>query len=219
MICVACQKYLPILPEHCPQCAQFLPSTFVMPVDWRCGSCLKNPPPFTAIYPLFPYEAPIIHLITQLKFQQQLQYARVFSELFLQQIREHWYQQQPLPDLIIPVPLHSKRLQERGFNQALEIAKPLAKALALPLDRDGLKRIKPTLAQSGLSALARKQNMQNAFIAERDYVGLRLALIDDVVTTGHTVTECAHLLKQLGAKSIDIWCCARRDIALIAKTR
>lgn len=124
-------------------------------------------------------------------------------------IKNHWYADQPLPDLIIPIPLHSQRLHERGFNQALEIARPIAKNLAIPIDYQGIKRIKHTLAQSGLSAKARKQNISQAFAAFRDYSGLSIAVIDDVVTTSHTMMEFCRVLKNQGAAHITVWCCAR----------
>lgn len=205
--CDQCQIDLPILPHHCQQCAQFLPSSAADSL--KCGSCLSLPPDFNLTYTLFPYKPPINHLITRLKFQQQLIYARALGELMTERIKTTWYRDRPLPDLIIPVPLHTGRLAERGFNQALEIARPIARALLIPLDYQGVKRIKPTLAQSGLSAEARKHNISQAFSLTGNYQGLTLALIDDVVTTGYTVRECSRLLKKNGAVHIDVWCCAR----------
>lgn len=203
--CHYCQKDLPILSHHCPKCAEILPFSAS-----TCGACLTNPPPFDCTYALFPYEKPIIKLIIALKFQHKLNYANVLAHCLITKINHSWYPNNPLPDVIIPVPLHPLRLRERGFNQALEIAKPVAKALRLPLDTKGLLRTKHTTPQSHLSAKARIQNMKNAFTTSRDYNGLTIALIDDVVTTGHTVNACSHALKMSGAKSIHIWCCARR---------
>jgi ComF family protein len=201
---------LPILPRNCRQCAQFLTSTSLPAQDLHCGSCLKTPPPFDATYALFPYFPPIIGLIRQLKFKHQLTHAKALAELLLQQIKTDWYKHKPLPDLLIPVPLHPYRLRERGFNQAIEIAKPIAKALDIPLDLHGMQRIKPTAVQSSLPAKERGRNMANAFALNRDYSALSVCLIDDVITTGHTISACARLLKQNGAKHIDVWCCARR---------
>lgn len=124
-------------------------------------------------------------------------------------IETSWYQKNSLPDLIIPIPLHQKRLQERGFNQALEIAKPIAKKFGLPIDYKGIQRIKFTMPQSGLAALERKRNMDNAFSISENYSGLYIALVDDVITTGCTVRECARLLVKHGAAKIDLWCAAR----------
>ena len=196
---------MPILPHHCLRCAQFLSYK----KNKECRTCIQNPTPITVTHACFPYIAPITQLIISLKFQHQLSYARALGELLAQHIRIQ-YQQKPLPDLIIPVPLHKNRLSERGFNQALEIARPVAKALHIPLDYLSLKRKKPTIAQSGLLAAERKLNIANAFTATRYYHGLHIALVDDVITTGHTVNECCRVLKAHQAKQIDVWCCARR---------
>lgn len=115
-----------------------------------------------------------------------------------------------MPDLIIPIPLHTSRLRQRGFNQALEIARPISKKLNIPIDTQGICRTKATVAQSSLPAKLRRQNIRQAFTSNRRFDGLKIALLDDVVTTGHTVEECSQLLKQQGAQEIDIWCVARR---------
>lgn len=214
-LCQPCQQSLPILSHACPQCAQFLPSSSE---SFLCGACLAYPPPFDNTYALFPYKAPIIQLIIQLKFRHQLSIAQTLGSLMAQAIETTWYKNKPLPDLIIPMPLHKTRLKERGFNQALEIGRPIAKAHALRLDIKGIERRKATAAQSGLSAQDRKKNISQAFAARRSYAGLSVAVLDDVITTGHTMTEFCKILKQNGAKSIDVWCCARRDIAITAKT-
>ncbi len=211
--CSACYADLPKLPPHCQRCLRALPAGKV------CGACLSQPPPFDHIHALFPYQGPIIQLIIQLKFQQQLAHARAFADLFITAIRDTWYVDKPLPDIILPLPLHPTRLRERGFNQAVEIAKPIASALQLPLDRDGMKRIKATLAQSTLSAKERRSNVNGAFATTVDYSGLSIALLDDVITTGHTVSEISRVLKQHGAKHIVLWCSARCDIALMPNTR
>lgn len=160
---------------------------------------------------LFPYQPPIKQLISELKFHQQLIYAHLFSELLFDQIKTRWYRNQPLPSIIIPVPLHPKRLRERGYNQTLEIAKPLAKSLRIPLHASGLIRHKSTQPQSGLSKRKRAQNVSQAFKVYDDFTNHHVALLDDVVTTGFTISECCKLLKAHHAKQIDVWCCARRS--------
>jgi len=206
-ICKSCKNDLPILPKHCLQCAQTLSSPNEMILT--CGTCLKKPPPFDKIFALFPYEPPITQFITLLKFHGNFKYASLFAEYLIQKIQTEWYQDHSLPHLILPVPLHTKRLKERGFNQALEIAKPIAKALSLPIDQHGVKRIRETKAQSGLSSDARKKNIAHAFQACQDYSNLIIALIDDVITTTSTVTEISRVLQKQGAQSIHVWCCAR----------
>jgi ComF family protein len=207
-LCQPCEAELPILTHNCPRCAHFL-ATEEGP--YLCGQCLKKPPPFAATYALFTYTPPITKLILGLKFRKKLVYAAMFSELFYQRITQHWYHSQPLPDLILPVPLHKQRLQERGFNQALEIAKPLAKKLGIPVAKKGLQRIKHTVPQAVLPASARQENVQHAFQVTADFCGLNIAVLDDVMTTGHTLTACCLELKKCGVKSIHIWCCARRS--------
>lgn len=204
--CEPCQLALPILSHHCQQCAH------ILPVGDRCPTCQHNPPPFRQTYALAPYQAPIIHLITRLKFQHQLSHAQLLGDLLTSRIQQDWYLNHPLPDLIIPIPLHPQRLKARGFNQALEIARPIHKALTIPLDLSGSKRIKATAAQSSLTARERGQNMANAFHADRDYTGLHIAVLDDVITTGHTMRAFCQTLKQAGATYIDVWCCARAQV-------
>jgi ComF family protein len=216
-ICTACEEDLPILPHNCTQCAQFFSSKLFN--DSRCGHCQTTPPPFDKTYAAYPYTFPIIEMIIKLKFHHQLNYAQALGECMADMAIKKWYANTPLPNLILPIPLHPSRLRERGFNQAIEIAKPIAKRLHLPIDRCGVKRIKPTLAQSGLSAADREINLTHAFQATRLYTGLHVAIIDDVITTGHTVTACAKILKSQGASCIDIWCSARAGVALAAKTR
>lgn len=206
-ICEACQRELPILPHSCQQCAQFLRFSPSQPLI--CGYCQKDKPAFDLTHALFPYEPPISQFITRLKFQGKLQYAKTLSELMTLRIQTTWYNNKPLPDLIIPIPLHKERLQQRGFNQTTEIARPIARALKIPIDNQLVKRIKPTLAQSGLTRDARVKNIAHAFAINKDLSGKTIALLDDVITTGNTVRECAKLLKKHGATRIDVWCLAR----------
>lgn len=150
-----------------------------------------------------------------------MSHAKLLGELLTLKIKNEWYLNKPLPDLIIPIPLHSMRLKERGFNQTLEIARPISRSLAIPIDIKGSQRIKQTDAQSGLAADARSQNLTNAFRICRDYTGISIAVLDDVITTQQTMSSFCKELKQAGARQIDAWCCARAlvDIAPRPKTR
>lgn len=204
-LCLSCLSMLPTLPPHCQRCGSLLFGTEAL----LCGKCQRHPIDSDNIFVLAPYAFPIKQLITRLKFDHQLSYAAALSELLIDKIRVDWYKNAPLPQLIIPVPLHVKRLQERGFNQALEIAKPLSRQLSIPLDCHGMTREKATQAQSGLSASARQKNLNRAFVCQKHYQGLHLAILDDVITTGQTLNACCRLLRAQGAKQIDIWCCAR----------
>jgi ComF family protein len=112
-------------------------------------------------------------------------------------------------DLIVPLPLHASRLRERGFNQALELARPVAATLGLPLDSRTCTRIRSTPAQAGLSLKAREKNIRNAFHCARDLSGQRLLVVDDVMTTGASLNEFARTLKRNGAAEITLLTLAR----------
>lgn len=211
-LCADCQANLPSLPKSCETCGRFLAIDHTQSLQLTCGVCLTSPPPYDKTYALFPYETPITKMIYALKFQHQLNYANTFGKLLLKKIQYDWYKNQSLPDLIIPVPLHSNRIRERGFNQSLEIAKQIAKSTGIPIDTKQIVRIKNTLAQSGLNAQQRKQNLSKAFVIKnhKPYQQLTIALMDDVMTTGSTMHTLAQIVRANGAKSIHLWCCARR---------
>lgn len=203
-ICSSCIDELPWNFESCKQCATSLKE--LNSETAICGSCIANPPSFTQIIALFEYQDPAIKWITSLKFNQQLKYARILGKLLAIQIQKR---QQPLPQLIIPMPLHKKRLRERGFNQALEIAKPIAKQLKINLDFESCQRVKPTVAQSSLPAKERYANVKSAFALTKPVQTRHVAIVDDVVTTASTVNELSKLLKKSGVEMIEVWCGAR----------
>ena len=206
-ICPSCRQSLPILTHSCVQCARHLEGE---PRHLICGVCLKNPPPFDKTFALFSYAPPIISLVLNLKFHRQLSHAKLLGALLTEQMQNKWYAGHPLPDVIIPIPLHRKRLRERGFNQALEIARPIARALKIPIDYKQTKRIRHTAPQTELDAKERQKNVQNAFAVTQDYKDAHLLVIDDVITTGSTITSFCELLKKQGAKQIDVIAAARR---------
>jgi ComF family protein len=112
-------------------------------------------------------------------------------------------------DLVVPLPLHPVRLRERGFNQALELARPVAAALGLPLDPSACARVRHTPAQAGLPWKKREENIRRAFHCARDLSGRRILLIDDVMTTGASLDECARTLKRHGAAEVSLLVVAR----------
>lgn len=120
-----------------------------------------------------------------------------------------------MPQIIIPIPLHPRRLRQRGFNQALEIAKPIAKKFHVPLDTAHCQRVRYTEAQTQIPAEHRGSNVKNAFVVDKKFFCgensniSHVAIMDDVVTTGHTVNELSRALRKAGVKTIDVWCCAR----------
>jgi ComF family protein len=185
-LCEECEQELPWLPE------QFYPPLLL----------------FNKSVALFHYDFPVNYMIAQLKFQHQLIYASLLGKLLSQKIATA-YRNESLPELIIPVPLHINRLRERGFNQALEIAKPISNHLQIPINFQDCLRSVNTLPQSSLTAAARKQNIKKAFIIVKEIPATHIVLIDDVITTGQTITELGHTFKNAGTQKIDIWCCAR----------
>ena len=201
-LCSACAADLVRNRACCPRCA--LPLQTPAPL---CGECLKREPPFVAASAPFVYGHPLDLLMTKLKFGRSLAAGRVLSELWIAALREV---PPPLPALLIPVPLHAGRLRERGYNQALELAKPLARAFAIPLRSDALMRIRATPAQSNLDAKTRRLNLRGAFsIVDNAALPAHVAVVDDVMTTGATLRECARTLRRAGVARVDVWALAR----------
>jgi ComF family protein len=145
-------------------------------------------------------------LISRLKFNQRLSHARLLNQLLIDHLER---ESVVLPDIIAPVPLHRLRLKERGFNQALEIARPISNYFGVKLKPRLCHRTKLTPAQLGLKREERQKNLRNAFVLTQDVSGSHIALVDDVITTGSTITELAKLLKKAGAKRVDAWSVAR----------
>lgn len=153
------------------------------------------------------YEYPVDRLITALKFRRALHYAPALAEV-LAAVVAGACAAEARPDLVVPVPLHRRRLVERGYNQALEIARPLARTLGLPLAAGLCRRVRATAGQTGLSAAARRRNLRGAFTAT-GCAGATVAVVDDVVTTGSTAAAMAAALRGAGARRVEIWAVAR----------
>jgi ComF family protein len=169
-------------------------------------------PPFTAVVCPWLYAYPIDHCIQALKFQGERAWARVLGVLLACERRRGGGVPPvalPLPDLVVPVPLHMRRLRERGYNQSADLARFAARALALPLDADALERRRATEVQSRLPAAARAANVAGAFRAARPLQGRRVALVDDVLTTGSTAAAAAAALVAAGAGGVELWAVAR----------
>jgi len=196
-LCTACAHTLPPLPTpSCPVCA--LPS----PGGTTCGACLKSPPAFDATIAVWRYAFPVDRLVQALKFEHRLALAAVFAAAMRTNPPPHG-------DLLLPLPLAAGRLRERGFNQAAEIARPLARHLRLPLSLDDCRRTRETAAQSSLPWKTRRRNVKNAFECATDLRDRHIIVIDDVMTTGATLDELARTLKQHGATTVTNWVVAR----------
>lgn len=208
-LCRSCESALPRITRPCPRCALPLPPG-VRP-GMSCGTCLVSPPPFTRLVAPINYSPAVAALITGFKYHGHLGKGRVLTDLLGSHIRQV-YGENDLPDLLLPVPLHPRRIRQRGFNQALEISRLLARALSLPLQPEMARRTRPTEQQAGLSARARRSNLRGAFKIDGDLFaapGPLIALVDDVVTTGTTVTALATALRKAGAREVHVWALAR----------
>ncbi len=196
LLCAACIAELPALPESCPRCA--LPSAAAA----VCGSCLNHPPHFDATLALWRYEFPCDRLVQALKYRARLALAGFFARNLASR---------PIPevDLIVPMPLHPKRLAERGFNHALEIARGFARHLGRPIEPRGVLRVKDTPPQTGLPYEERAKNVRGAFLCKLDLSGASVAVLDDVMTTGATLNELARALKRAGATRVENFVIAR----------
>jgi len=150
------------------------------------------------------------YLIKKLKYQKKIHYASLLSQLFIQ--KSDHLQEFQLPQAIIPIPMHAKRLRQRGFNQALELSRFFASHYQLPLNYSHLIRSRHTDLQAGMSAKDRQKNVQRAFRVKHSLPYEHIALIDDVMTTGSTVNEAAKVLKQSGVKQVDVWIIARAGL-------
>ncbi len=201
-LCDDCKAALPRLAAACRQCALPLPTAGIE----LCGKCLASPPDFHESHVPFHYSEPVDRLIQGLKFNARLSYGRVLGELMSDFLREGCIE---LPDCIIPVPLHAKRIRERGFNQSLILAQHISQSLKLRVDYRSVSRIRHTIAQMELPAKARQKNIRGAFAVDKDFAASHVALLDDVMTTGSTMRELAKVLTKAGVLRIQVWSCAR----------
>lgn len=197
LLCAECQADLPRLPgEGCPRCAQPSPGGAV------CGACLRHPPAFDATRAAFRYGFPVDRLVQLLKFGHRLPVADFLARSMLAAGR-------PAGDCLVPVPLSRRRLAERGFNQALEIARRLARETGLPLMPRACLRSLDTPPQSALPWKARRANVRRAFECQADFSGRSVILVDDVMTSGATLDELATVVRLHGASGVTCWVAAR----------
>ncbi len=214
-LCAACQSDLPWLGPSCARCAR--PLKAYASASW-CGRCLKRPTVQAATRVALRYAFPVDQLLQRLKFGGSLPPGRVLGELLALDLSRRKGAAPTIQtpdigvDLLVPVPLHPKRLRERGFNQAVEIARPVARALDLPLLLHACRRTRDTPAQSGLDARERRRNPVGAFTAGDGVRGKRVAIIDDVYTSGSTIAAVTHALLHAGATRVEAWCVARGGI-------
>lgn len=221
-LCACCRLALPWNRSACARCALPMP----MPTA-ACGRCLRRPPPLTEARAAFVYGPPLDRLLPRLKFHDDLAAGRLLAGLMAEEFARMRECDavadvdtvatsalgnvvRSRPDALVPLPLHHKRLRSRGYDQALELAKPLAHTLRIPLLDDALVRVRETAPQSRLDAPARRRNLRRAFAVRPDAtLPAHVALIDDVMTTGATLHAAADALLRAGVTRVDAWVCAR----------
>lgn len=209
LLCAACSASLHDARARCPVCALPLPPQAAP--QQPCGACLARPPRFANTIAACDYALPQDRLVLALKFGRQTGLGPHLAH----QLRDAILRQQPhtLPDLLCPVPLSRERLAERGYNQALEIARPLAQWLGVPLEPRLCLRVRDTAAQSGLSLRARSANLRRAFLPHPAHLarlpGLHVGVVDDVMTSSRTLNEMARMLRRHGVVRVSNYVFAR----------
>lgn len=209
-ICPACHADLPWLGAHCGQCA--LPLPIPMPgAGLRCGACQRKPPSFDRVIAPWRYGFPVDSLISRFKHQGKLPMGHLLAQLLTEHLQQAFSQGLSQADTLLPVPLATQRLRQRGFNQAELLGQWLAPALGIRLQKNWLTRLVDTPAQQQLDAATRQRNLRGAFAltAASQVKNRHIALLDDVLTTGATAHSLALLLKRGGAAQVDVYCLAR----------
>ncbi|MEW7849067.1 ComF family protein [Massilia aurea] len=197
-VCADCERAYVLQTPRCPCCAN---PTGALDSMRHCGACLAHAPGFDATWVACDYAAPLDGLVLQLKFGAQLALAPWMARVLQTVIAQD---ASALPDVLCPVPLGPTRLIERGYNQALEVARPLARALGLPVAPQLLERLRDTAPQSGAAPGERRKNVRGAFGVDStfDVRGRHIGVVDDVMSSGHTLEEIAAVLKQAGAARV-----------------
>lgn len=204
--CPDCLSRMPVpAPSRCPLCAA--PHRTLTPSLHHCGNCLKDRPPFTAVHTVGGYSGTLREAIQLFKYHGALPLEKPLGSMLAHAVKNA--PGAAIPGLIVPVPLHSERLRERGYNQALQVARQLGRQLGVPVDPVALCRTRPTIAQQGLDARHRRENLRGVFAAATPLDNRRVMLVDDVMTTGTTARECSRALLAAGAVCVEVAVVAR----------
>jgi ComF family protein len=210
VVCASCWSQIEtIAPPFCKTCGYAFPSKSIDPEKALCGGCRRGVYRFDSARALGPFREPLKEIIHQFKYRSHPSLARPLAARLATLYAAH--REQLKADLIIPVPLHGAREKERGFNQAAELAKRLARLTGIRVEPGWLLRKRPTKVQAGLSRRERRLNMSGAFAVpeKAECGGKSVLLLDDVFTTGATLNECARILKQEGAHRVSALTVAR----------
>ncbi len=204
-LCAPCERDLIENPVCCARCAQPLFRTRGRGV--LCGRCLGAHSLIESSFVPYRYAYPLDRLIQRLKYGNTLSIARVLGDLFAERRAELAFEE--VPDLIVPVPLGYRRYCKRGFNQAHELAQAVSRRSNIELRGDLVERVRETQEQAGLPRKQRRRNVRGAFRLVRPLKAAHVAIFDDVVTTGSTVSELAKVLRRAGARHVEVWAIAR----------
>lgn len=199
-VCLACAGSLSRIKDACKRCRLPLADGGTS----ECGYCIKEKPAFDQVLSAWSFEEPLRTLLHQFKYREALFLGRFMAQLMKDALPETPYR----PDCLVPVPMHPQRLRQRGFNQATELAKLLAKELNIPVKSKLCKKIVNTEAQVLLDGKKRRQNLQKVFLAKPNHYQ-HVTLVDDLLTTGGTANALAIALKEQGVARVDVWCVAR----------
>ena len=204
-LCHRCLALCPVPVCFCPCCGLPITDTGL------CRRCLREPVPFDCCLAPFLYQYPVNRILQMVKYQSRLELINPMVQPLAQLLLDH-YRDDCWPEVILPVPLHNKRLRQRGYDQVLLLARALQRQLrgiTLPLDSRLLQRVRHSPAQQQLDARARQKNVRRAFALRGTLVSKHVAVLDDVVTTGATVSEITRLLKNGAVERVDVWSIAR----------
>ncbi len=219
-LCTGCVRDLPVPVTPCQCCGQEMAN----PDDALCARCRITTPSYAQCRSALRYEEPVSGLITGFKYSARFDYGRVLAHRLATAMTDYYDHAQHSgqavancwPDYLLPIPLHKRKLRQRGFNQALEICKTVSRATGIPIERGLLCRRKHNSPQSEQRTKAdRQSNVRGAFSIHPNFLPLPclryVALIDDVVTTGATAEEAALALRHGGVERVDVWCLARAN--------
>ena len=196
-ICQDCYAMFIPLGPSCYKCA--LP----LPEDGICGTCISTTPVINSVITAYRFEDPLRKLLHNFKYNEGLYLANLLTKLMLNAMPESY-----TTECLIPVPIHRKRLQQRGYNQSVILAQRLSKALVIPYNISHCKKIIHTQTQASLDKKQRQINLKGAFSSKK-LPYKHVTIIDDLITTGHTANALAIELKNNGVQNVDLWCCAR----------
>lgn len=196
-LCADCRADLPWLDANqCSRCAHPLPAPGL------CGRCISDPPHYDHVIAACRYAFPLDGLIQAYKYSGRLVAGTALASLLANRVQQR-------PDLIVPIPLTAQRLRERGFNQALELARALGKQTGVPVHAQLCVKTRDTLPQTRLPWKERRKNIRGAFVVEGGVADCHVAVVDDVLTTGATLSELARNLKRAGAATVTGYVVAR----------